>query len=286
VDPAGVTAVVNTADDFVHLGLHISPDIDTLTYTLAGLVNQETGWGVAGDTTACLEALGRLGEPTWFRLGDRDLAQHLARTRLLREGVPLSGVTDRLRSRLGVAMRILPMSDDEVATEIDTPEGTLPFQEYFVRDGCRHTVLAVRFRGAARARPAPGVLDAIGSAEAILIAPSNPLVSIGPILAVPGIREALERASSAVAAVSPIVGGKALKGPADAMLRDLGHEPSALGVARLYAGIARVFVLDEADAALRGPVEALGMRAVVTDTIMSTPERARALAGSVLEALA
>jgi LPPG:FO 2-phospho-L-lactate transferase len=285
VDPASLTALVNTADDFVHHGLHISPDLDTVTYTLAGLVNEETGWGVANDTTRCLETLDRLGQETWFKLGDRDLALHLTRTRLLREGIPLSEITRRLRNTLGIVVRILPMTDDPVSTEIETPEGALPFQDYFVRCGCRPSVLGIRFQGAERARPAPGVLDAIAEAAGILICPSNPLVSVGPVLAVPGIREAIARAKAPVVAVSPIIGGKAVKGPADRMLRDLGHDPSALGVARLYKKLADIFVLDRVDETLRGEIEELGMQVSVLDTIMSSPARARALGRAVLDLL-
>lgn len=285
VDPGDITALVNTADDFVHHGLHISPDIDTVCYTLAGLVDEAAGWGVAGDTTACLEMLGRLDEETWFRLGDRDLALHIKRTRLLGEGLPLSVVTTRVCAALGIETRVVPMSDDPVATEIETPEGILPFQEYFVRRACRDTVRGVRFRGAETSRPAPGVLDAIGTASAIIICPSNPLVSISPILSVPGIREAIISSDAAVAAVTPIIGGKTVKGPADRMLRDLGHEASAVGVARLYEKLASVFILDTVDEAIRSDVERLGMRVLVRDTLMSDAARARDLAAAVVDFL-
>ena len=285
INPATITAVVNTADDFTHHGLRISPDIDTVVYTLSGLVNEQTGWGIAGDTTGCLEMLGRLGEPTWFRLGDRDLAMHLVRTRLLSEGLPLSAVTDRIRSALGIASRVLPMTDEEVATEIETPDGLLPFQDYFVREACRPVVRGVRFRGADQARPAPGVLAAIAAAQAIILCPSNPIVSIAPILAVPGIAEAIAASPARVAAVSPIVGGKALKGPADRMLRDLGQDSTASGVAKIHAGLVDVFVLDRADETLSEEVRALGLEPFVTDTIMADLSRARALALAVLERL-
>jgi len=283
--PGAITAIVNTADDFTHQGLRITPDIDTVVYTLSGLVNEQTGWGVADDSTACLEMLGRLGEPTWFRLGDRDLAMHLVRTRLLREGLALSAVTERVRAVLGVPVRVLPMSDDEVATEIETPEGVLAFQDYFVRQACRPAVRGVRFRGAREARPAPGVLDAIAGARAIILCPSNPIVSIGPILAVPGIAGAIAASPARVAAVSPIIGGKAIKGPADRMLRELGHDPTAAGVARIYAGLANVFVLDRVDRALADEVREMGVKPIVTDTLMADPSRARALARTVLEGL-
>ena len=284
-DPSAITAVVNTADDFTHHGLRISPDLDTVVYTLAGMVNEQTGWGVAGDTMACLEMLGRLGEPTWFRLGDRDLATHIVRTRCLREGTVLSAVTDRLRVSLGVRTRVLPMTDQEVATEIETPDGVLPFQDYFVREACRPTVRSVRFRGLESARPAPGVIETIAAARAIIVCPSNPIVSVGPILAIPGIARAITDSPARVAAVSPIIGGKALKGPADRMLRDLGHAVTAAGVAKIYAGLADVFVLDRVDEALAGEVRALGLEPLVTNTIMADPARARALAREVLERL-
>ena len=285
VDPRDITALVNTADDFIHLGLHISPDIDTVCYTLAGLVDETSGWGLAGDTATCLEMLGRLDEETWFRLGDRDLALHIKRTRLLGEGLPLSVVTMRVCAALGIETRVVPMTDDPIATEIETPEGTIPFQDYFVRRACRDTVCGVRFRGAEASRPAPGVLDAIGTASAIIICPSNPLVSIAPILSVPGIREAVISSEAVVAAVTPLIGGKTVKGPADRMLRDLGHEASAVGVARLYEKLASVFILDTVDEALRGEVERLGMRVLVRDTLMSDAPRALDLAAAVVDFL-
>lgn len=286
VDPADVTAVVNTGDDFLHLGLHISPDIDTVCYTLAGIVDDARGWGVAGDTTACLETIGRLGGEAWFRLGDHDLGLHLTRTEAMRRGAPLSAVTDRIRKALGIAAVVLPATDDALATEIDTPEGVLSFQEYFVRRGCRDTVRGVRFRGAESARPAPGVLDALAAADAIIVCPSNPIVSIGPILAVPGLRAAISGRGVPVAAVTPIIGGRTVKGPADRMLRDLGHEATALGVARLYEKLATAFVLDAADAELERAIAELGMRVLVRDTLMSDPGRAGELARAVVGLIA
>lgn len=281
-DSRGITAIVNTADDFVHHGLHISPDLDTVCYTLSGLVDEATGWGVAGDTTACLDMLARLGQETWFRLGDRDLAVHLTRTRLLGEGLPLSAVTDHIRAALGIHVRVIPATDDSIATEIDTPEETIPFQEYFVRRGCRDTVRGVRFRGAEDARPAPGVCEAIEAAAGIVICPSNPIVSIAPILSIPGIEDAIARCKAPVVAITPLIGGKTVKGPADRMLRDLGKEASATGVARLYAKLATAFVLDTVDEAERGDVEGLGMRVLVRDTLMSGPPQARDLADAVI----
>ncbi|OGP83988.1 MAG: hypothetical protein A2Y95_10385 [Deltaproteobacteria bacterium RBG_13_65_10] len=226
--------------------------------------------------------LGHLGQETWFRLGDRDLAIHLMRTRLLGEGLPLSSVTERIRHAFGLQARILPMTDAPFATLVETPEGVLPFQDYFVRRGWRDPVRALHFRNAKAARPAPGVLEAIDSAEAIIVCPSNPLVSIAPILGVPGIRDAIEQSRAPVAAVSPIIGGRALKGPADRMLRDLGHASTAAGVARLYEKLADIFVVDKEDAGLVAEIEGLGMRCVAINTMMSTPERARELASAVL----
>ena len=284
VEPTSVTAIGNTGDDDEFLGLHVSPDLDTVVYTLADVVDPETGWGIANDTYACLEQAARLGEETWFRLGDADLATHLTRTRLLRAGRTLSEATAAVASAFGLQCRLLPMSDDPVRTIVTTDAGDLSFQEYFVRRRWQDDVRAIRFDGAEAAQPAPGVLDAIAEAEAVIVAPSNPLVSIGPILAVPGLRQAIGDAAAPVVAVSPIVGGRALKGPADRMLVALGHEPSAAGVARLYADFLDVLVLDEEDAELSGAVEALGVRPVVADTIMRDDASRAALAGAVLAA--
>lgn len=288
-DPAALTAVINTADDLVLHGLSISPDIDTVTYTLAGLDNREQGWGVAGETWTVMAALEELGGPSWFRLGDRDLATHLYRSERLAEGATLSEVTAELATRRGVGVALLPMSDDPVRTlvTIDAPGGTeeISFQDYFVR--LRHDVAvrALRFEGAESAHPAPGVLDALADAELIICCPSNPLVSIGPILAVPGIEDLLTKRRSEVVAVSPIVGGVALKGPADRLLRELGHEPSASGVARLYAPWVGTLVIDDADAALAPAIEREGVRCLVTDTVMADRTRAARLAQVVRDAL-
>lgn len=292
VDPESVTAVVNTADDMVLHGLHVSPDVDTVTYTLAEMDNKETGWGVAGETWAVMTELEVLGGEHWFRLGDRDLATHLYRTQRLHEGASLSQVTGELARARGVRVRLLPMSDDPVRTRLclAEPAGGLPvgtevaFQDYFVRFRHAVAVRALRFAGAASARPAPGVLDALAEADRIVICPSNPLVSVGPVLAVPGIRPALAARRDDVVAVSPIVAGAALKGPADRLLVELGHESSVVGVARLYAEVAGTLVLDEADAHLAPKVEGEGLRAVVAPTVMSTPARAAALAQVVLGA--
>ncbi|MGH9082105.1 MAG: 2-phospho-L-lactate transferase [Acidimicrobiales bacterium] len=290
--PASVTAVVNTGDDMVLHGLHISPDLDTVTYTLAGVDNRQTGWGVAGETWTVLTALEALGGEHWFRLGDQDLATHLYRTQRLGEGASLSQATAELARARGVAVRLLPMSDDPVRTRLTlarsaagVPAGAeIAFQHYFVR--LRHAVAvgAVRFDGAEQARPAPGVLDALTGADRVVVCPSNPIVSIGPILAVPGIAAALAARRDDVVAVSPIVAGAALKGPADRLLVELGHESSVVGVARLYAAIAGTLVIDEADGHLAPKVEAEGVRAVVAPAVMSSPQRAAALAKVVLDA--
>lgn len=280
-----ITVISNTGDDLEFAGLHVSPDTDIVIYALAGAVNPETGWGLAGDTFAVVEALERFGYPRWFNLGDRDLAMSLHRTRLLREGWPVHRITADLARAWGLEIRLLPMSDDPVRTVIEGPEGELPFQEYMVRLRTDVEVRGFRFAGAEAARPAPGVLEAIREARAVILAPSNPFVSIGPILAVPGIREALAATRARRAAISPIIAGQVVKGPAAKMLASLGHEVSALGVARLYRGLIDLFVLDTADAALATEVEALGMRALVTETLMTTAERKRALAAAVLAAL-
>lgn len=281
-----ITVIANTGDDFELHGLSISPDIDIVTCTLAGLINQSQGWGLAGDTYACLDWLGRLGADTWFKLGDRDLALHIRRTALLRAGSSLAEVSDQFRRALGVAARILPMSNQPVPTQIVTSAGEMHFEEYLVRRRAEDQVLGVRSVGAEQARPAPGVLEAIGAAEAVLIAPSNPIVSVGTILAVPGIRAALEATRAPVVAVSPIVGGAAIKGPAAPLMTALGFEVSARGVAACYRGLADALVIDTVDAALADDIRALGMRAVVTDTIMRGPAEKRALAEAALAAAA
>lgn len=284
-DPADVTAICNVGDDFEWHGLHVSPDIDTVIYTLAGLEG-ELGWGVRGDTRAALDELAELGEEPWFQIGDRDLATHVWRTERLRAGRPLSEVTAGLARLRGLGLALLPVTDDPHPTVVITPDGPLDFQDYFVRGRASAEVVGVEFAGAASAKPAPGVLEALGGADVVIVAPSNPFVSIEPILVVHGVSEALRDTSAPVVAVSPIVGGEAVKGPAAAMMRTLGHEVSALGVARLYAGLVDVFVLDAVDGALAPAVEELGMRAVVTDTMMTGPERRLALARAVLDAAA
>ena len=266
VDAEAVTAIVNVADDAEFHALHVSPDIDTVLYTLAGIVDPAQGWGVRGDTHVLQAALARLGRDTWFQLGDRDIATHIHRTALLREGVTLTEITARLARSLGVRARILPSSDERQATMVRTDDGWLAFQEYFVHRRQQDTVREVRFGGPGT--PAPGVLDAIAGASVVLVAPSNPIVSIGPILALAGVRDALSRTPAPVVAISPIVGGEALKGPAAAMLASLGHEVSPVGVARMYADFLDAMVLDERDDALASAVESAGPRAIVAPTIM------------------
>jgi len=277
-----LSVVVNTADDFDLWGLRICPDLDTVMYTLAGIADPVQGWGVAGDTVATLAGIAAYGRDPWFKLGDRDFATHILRTEALRNGAPLSAITAELSGALGVRSRLLPMSDDPVATRIQTPAGRLDFQEYFVARRQRDRVLGVEFEGIAAARPGPGVEAALAGAEVVVICPSNPLVSVGPILAVPGLARALETTPAPVVAVSPIVGGKAIKGPAAAMLESLGHEVSPLGVARLYAGRVDGFVLDEADAAFAPAVAALGMETLVTQTIMGGADDRTRLAAEIL----
>ena len=287
--PGSLTIVVNTGDDFDLHGLRIWPDHDTVMYTLAGLANRAQGWGLEGETWAAQEMLARLGAETWFQLGDRDLAVHGVRTAWTRAGVPATEIARRLQAALASGSPILPMTDADVRTEVRTDDGWLEFQEYFVHRHQEPVVHEVRFRGIETAQTTPAVLDAIGAAELLVIAPSNPIVSVGPILAVPGVRAAIDARRAAggrAVAVSPIVGGKALKGPADRMLTSLGHESSALGVARLNAGLVDAFVVDQVDAGLAPHVEALGMRAQVADTVMTDDQGRLRLASAILDAWA
>jgi LPPG:FO 2-phospho-L-lactate transferase len=283
-----LTVVVNTGDDFERHGLTICPDLDTVLYTLARLENETFGWGLAGDTWATMTALARLGEDDWFRLGDQDLATHIVRTQRLRDADTLTGVTEHLRARLGVAATILPMTDEPVRTRVRTDDGWLDFQDYFVRLHQSPEVREIAFAGIEAARPTAAVATALDTADVIVIGPSNPIVSIGPILALPGMTDRLAAARARGArfvAVSGIIGGKALKGPADRMLASLGYESSALGVARGYAGLIDVFVLDTVDAALAPAIEGLGVRTLVTDTVMTDDASRARLAGEVLAAV-
>jgi LPPG:FO 2-phospho-L-lactate transferase len=291
VPPEEVVAIVNTADDDVFHGLYVSPDLDSVTYTLAGAEHPEQGWGLAGETFAAIDAMERYGVPTWFRLGDRDLATHLYRTELLRSGATLSEATERITRSWGLSSRLLPMSDDPVSTRITvrSAEGAtieLRMQEWFVRDRTAPPVVSVRFEGAEDAEPAPGVLDTLEHADTVLICPSNPVISIGPILAVPGVREILRRRRARVVAVSPIIAGAPVKGPADRLMQPLGIEVSCVGVARTYADICATLVIDAGDAARAAEVDALGVRAVVAETLMTDARVAAALARHTLDAVA
>jgi len=286
INPRHLDVIVNTGDDEQFYGLHVSPDIDTVTYTLADIVNREHGWGLAGESFNALDALARLYGKPWFNLGDRDLATHLYRTERLRAGATLSEVTAEIATKFGVKSRILAMSDDRVHTHVKLRgKALLPFQEYFVRGRARGVVERIELRGIEKAKPAAGVIDSIKKAKAIILAPSNPFVSLGPILQLPGVREALRATRDRVAAISPIVGGKPIKGPADKMMRGLGQEVSPLGIARMYQEIVGLFVLDNLDHRYLDKVETLGMRSVATDTIMTTPAKASRLADVVLKAL-
>ena len=288
VPPGGITAVVNVGDDTDLHGLHISPDLDTVLYTLADAINPDTGWGLAGETWRVMESLGRLGGVTWFNLGDQDLATHLYRTQRLAEGATLGAVSSELAERFDVGVRLLPVTDDPLRTRLALAggdgAGEVDFQEYFVK--LRHDVPVrhVRFAGADESRPAPGVLEAIDDAELVVVCPSNPVVSIQPVLAVPGVADALAARRADTVAVSPIVAGAALKGPADRLLVEMGFESSVVGVARWYAPWVSTLVVDEADASLAPAVEAEGVRCIVAPTIMSDVARAAALARVVLDA--
>jgi LPPG:FO 2-phospho-L-lactate transferase len=291
VDMSDVVAIVNTADDDEFHGLHVSPDLDSVTYTLAGASNVAQGWGLEGETFATLDALTRYDVPTWFRLGDKDLATHLYRTQRLRAGVPLSAVTAEIALAWGLGCRLLPMTDDNVRTRITVQRdgGTveeLAMQRWFVGERAEPPVVSVRFQGAEDATPGPGVLEALRAADAIVICPSNPVISIGPILAIPGVRDVLVARRSRVVAVSPIVGGAPVKGPADRLMGPLGIDVSCVGVAQVYAEFCGSLVIDAIDAARAAEVEAAGVRAVVTDTMMRSPEIAAALAAETLAAVA
>ncbi len=278
-----LSVVVNTGDDIELFGLHISPDLDIITYTLAGIVDEGKGWGIRGDTFHSLEMLKKFGEDTWFCLGDRDLATHIYRTGRLKQGSTLSQVTSEICDVLELKSKILPMSNDLFETRIVTPEGSMHFEEYFVKRGFRDEVLRVEFVGAALAKPAPGVIDAILDAKVVVICPSNPIASIGTILSVASIRDTLKQTDARVVAVSPIVAGAPLKGPADKMMRALGLEVSAYGVAKLYSDFLDAMVIDVRDVAQKGEIEKLGLGVTVTNTIMTTLEDKYSLAKSVLQ---
>jgi LPPG:FO 2-phospho-L-lactate transferase len=281
VDPAGVTVIGNVGDDLEVFGLHVSPDLDTLLYTLGGVADEERGWGRAGETWSALETAARLGAETWFQLGDKDIGLHLARAEALRRGEPLSAITERFARSLGIAARILPATDDRLRTWVDTAEGELPFQEWFVRLRHEPDVLGVRFEGAETARPAPGVIEGVRETDLVVIAPSNPFVSIGPVLAVQEIRTAITDRLVPSVAVSPLIGGKAVKGPADRMLKGLKGGTGPAQVAACYRGLIDALVYDEAD----GEVE-LDVRPIVTKTLMTDAASRRRLAEAALEAAA
>jgi len=286
IPPEEISIIVNTGDDIEMFGLYIAPDLDIVTYTLAGVVNAETGWGLAGDTFNCLEQLlGYTGIERWFNLGDRDLATHIFRTQELRQGSSLSEVAERLRTALGLKSRVLPMTDLHTPTTIISDEGEMHFQEYLVKRRAQPKVTGIRFENIESAKPAPGVAEAILHSDAVIICPSNPLISIGPILAVPGVRDLLKQTAATVAAISPVVGGASLKGPTDRMLADLGMQVSAAQVARLYSDIADVFILDIQDEHAKPEIESLGLKVQVTNTVMSGIAEKIRLAASTLEAV-
>ena len=286
LDPRRLTVIVNTGDDETFFGLHVSPDVDTVIYTLAGVIDPVQGWGVADDSAHCLDALQRFYDTTWFRLGDTDLATHIFRTDALHQGRTLTQITRTITRAHGVRVCVLPMSDAPVRTVVEVAgRGPLPFQQYLVRGRGRGRVQRITLRGAGQARPASGALTALRDADLVVIPPSNPFVSIGPILALRGMRSALRATRAPVAAISPIVAGAPIKGPLHRMLKGLGHEVSPVGVARLYRDCVDVFVMDRRDARLAPRVAALGMRPVVTDTLMTSPAKSRRLAQTVLAEL-
>ena len=282
MDPRRLTVIVNTGDDIVLHGLSISPDLDIVTYTLAGRIDPKKGWGFHNDTFHALERLAAYQRESWFNLGDQDLATHIHRTALLGEGKSLAEAAESIRTALGVKARILPMANEPVPTVIDSSEGPLLFQEYLVKRRAEPVVRGIRFQGVEAARPAPGVLEAIRQADRILVCPSNPLISIGPILAVPGIREALRARKEKVVAVCPIVKGRSLKGPSDKMLAELGHAPSATGVGKLYADFVGTFVIDRQDKAEASFIRGLGLEVAILPTIMKTLAAKRRLARALL----
>jgi len=284
--PEQLSVIVNTGDDIEMFGLYIAPDLDIVSYTLAGLVNPDLGWGINSDTFYCLDLLLRYTEQRrWFNLGDRDLATHIFRTHRLKQGARLSEITDQIRMTLGVESKILPMTDTHTPTTILTKNSEMHFQEYLVKHLAQPKVTGIRFENIETAEPAPGVAEAIIETDAVVICPSNPLISIGPILAVPGMRDLVKQTAAKVVVVSSVVDGASLKGPTDQMLRDLGMEVSALQIARLYEDIADIFVLDQRDEALRPEIETLGLQVVVTDTVMRDADKKRALAETILTAL-
>ena len=282
VNEEDLTVIVNTGDDIEMFGLHISPDIDIVTYTLAGIVNEEKGWGLKGDSFECLEMLKRFNVDAWFNLGDRDLATHIFRTSQLKKGFKLTEVTAKISQSLGVKARVLPMTDDKFETRVKIDEGTIHFQEYMVKRGAKDRVLGVEFVGAKEAKPAIGVLDSIKNSELVIVCPSNPVVSIGTILAVDGVRDALKDSHARKIAISPLIAGAPIKGPADKLLRGLGLEVSAYSVAKLYCDFLDTFVLDVTDASQKSRIEELGLKVKVTNTLMKNIECKVELARNIL----
>ncbi len=283
VAPEELTVIVNTGDDLLWWGLYVSPDLDSITYMLAGKLSQERGWGVKGDTFYCLQAMGQLGQPIWFHTGDRDVATHIFRSKLLSDGKTLSEVTAEIAGRLGIKARILPMSNSRVETRVGTPVGELSFQEYFVERWYQDPVESIRYAGASDAEPAPGVIDAIRGSEAVILAPSNPVSSIAPIMAVPGIREALRESRARIAAVSPIVAGAAVSGPAGILMRAQGFPVSIAGVAEFYHDFLDLLVVDSKDRRMAEELQKSGMKVHCTQTLMRTQEDRIALAKAVLQ---
>jgi LPPG:FO 2-phospho-L-lactate transferase len=284
LSPRDLVIVGNIGDDIELYGLHISPDLDIIMYTLAGIVDEAKGWGIVGDTFHCLEMLERLGFETWFKLGDRDLATHIARTKMLRDGMGLSQATAKLCKMLGVKANLIPASDDPVRTKVQSGQLLLDFQEYFVKRGTMDTVTNVFYEGAEKAKPAPGVIEAIKEAQRIIICPSNPILSIAPILSIPAIRKALETSKAPIVGVSPIVGGKAIKGPADRIMASMGFEASPYGVAKFYGNLLKHLVIDEVDLEHEKNIQKIGVKVTVTNTLMKSVEDAISLARVVMEA--
>ncbi len=283
VNQKNLTIIVNTGDDIELFGLHISPDVDIVTYTLAGIVDEEKGWGIKGDTFHCLETLRRFNHDLWFNLGDKDLATHIFRTKLLKNGLNLSEVTAKISHLLGLEVAILPMTDDKFETRILTREGSVHFEEYLVKRGGKDEVLGVEFLGADGAKPAKGVLESIREAEKIIVCPSNPIVSIGTILTVKGVRDELQQTNAKKVAISPIIAGSPIKGPADKLMRGLGFEISAFSVAKIYSDFLNTFVLDIADSAEKDRIEKLGIEVKITNTIMKSLKEKVELARTVLK---
>ena len=276
--PERITVIVNTGDDLQYLGCHVSPDLDIVTYTLAGIADRERGWGIEGDTHNCLDQLERYSAETWFRIGDRDFATHLLRTAFLQQGFNLSEVAEKIRTSLRVRLQVLPMTDNIVATKIRTPSGVMEFQEYFVKRKFQDRVEDVTYEGASLATPAPGVIPAIEKTDVIVLCPSNPILSIGPILAIPGIRDSISKTSAKIVGVSPIVGGRSIKGPLDRIMENLGLEVSPFGVAQLYKGLMKGYVIDQIDRSTVPKITSLGMRVFATNTLMDSMEAKTKLA--------